>query len=109
MDLRESYKHDGFGDALDDVAIETLSVMLFQVRSFQHCLDTADPWEALLLAFPALAALPARNRSDKTLSQGIVKLLMDYVDEWRELPIPVVQSFLEEPNKTPEWRHDRRV
>jgi hypothetical protein len=109
IDLTESYKYDGFGDALDDEAIGTLSVMLFQVTSFQHCLDAADPWEALLLTFPALAAMPARNRSDKTLSQGIVKLLMDYVDEWRELPIPVVQSFLEEPNKTPEWRHDRRA
>ena len=109
MDLVESYKHDGFGGELDEAAIEALSVMLFQVRSFQHCLDSADPWEALLLTFPGLAALPARSRSDRSLSQGIVKLLADYVDEWRELPIPVVQSFLEEPHKTPEWRHDRRV
>jgi hypothetical protein len=109
VDLSESYKHDGFGDGLDEAAIETLSVMLFQVMSFEHCLNAADPWEALLLAFPALAALPVRSRSDKTLSQGIVKLLAEYVDEWREMPVPVVQSFLEEPHKTPEWRHDRPV
>lgn len=109
MDLTESYKHDGFGDGLDEAAIETLSVMLFQVMSFQQCLNAADPWEALLLTFPALAALPVRSRSDHTLSQGIVKLLAEYVDEWREMPVPLIQSFLEEPNKTPEWRHDRRV
>jgi hypothetical protein len=107
LDLAETYKQDGFSATLDGAAIETLSVMLFQVASFRRCLDSSDPWTALLLTFPALAALPSEYRS--ALSQAIVKLLEDYVGEWQELPIPVVQSFLEEQDKTLEWRHDRRV
>jgi 7-cyano-7-deazaguanine synthase in queuosine biosynthesis len=70
---------------------DALRLMLTQVHSLSRCLESADPWAALVTKWPDLVSA---RRALNVSPEPLVDLLQRYRDEWASLPYGVVDRML---------------
>ena len=92
-DLSREYQYDVLTDGhmLDGKRRFGLEEMSEQARTIKLCLSAAEPWRALTAQYPVLARTALEMESNGGVAPGdaaagIVRLYLNYVQEWDALP-----------------------
>ena len=97
LDAQDLYRSDVFDLASAPEHVFELRVMLGQVAELDSAITAAEPWSALVDAYPELVQARDALRGlghGAEVEDRLVNLYRSYVEEWRRVAAPTVDRYL---------------